>query len=365
VIYLAWFIVALAGIQCIISLVNLLSFHHLPEKSIDHTPLVSVLIPARNEEMNIAHLLSDLIALPYKNLDILVYDDESTDHTKRIVMDFEQQDPRVRLLSGIPLPEHFIGKNHACYQLALHAHGEYFLFLDADVRVKGALIERALFRLINKDLSLLSIFPVQHMQTVGEKISIPLMNWILLSLLPLPLIHHSKRPSLAAANGQFMLFPAEIYKEYQFHHQFKGDKVEDVAIIRFLKKERKNVDTLLGKDDISCRMYSTLEQAMNGFSKNIFLFFGNSIALTLLYAMLITLAPAIVFSALPWKLGMAFILLILAIRINISLASRQPLWQNLMYLVPQHIVFLTLIVHAMYHRITRELLWKNRNVLDI
>ncbi len=364
-IYIAWFTLGLAVINFLISLVNLLSRSYLPRESLDQRPLVSILIPARNEEKNIGNILSDLEGLSYDHLEIIVFDDDSTDDTKQIVQAFQQKDSRIRLLSGTGLPEGFTGKNHACHQLSLGAGGDYYLFLDADVRIKGALLEQALLLMKQEDLALLSIFPVQVMQTFGEKISVPLMNWILLSLLPLLLIRKSKRPSLAAANGQFMLFPALIYKKFQFHQRFKGNRVEDVAIIRFLKQKGTYVNTLLGKENISCRMYNSLGEAINGFSKNIFLFFGNSIALTVLYALLITLAPVMVLFYLPPYGWIAYFLLILQMRINISLASRQSVIQNLLFLLPQQIIFLAIIARAIYNRITRKLIWKERNVLNI
>jgi len=365
VIYFAWFILSLAGIQFLVSLVNLLSRNHLPGASISNFPLVSVLIPARNEEKNISNILSDLITISYKHLEIIVYDDESTDSTGEIVKKFETQNRQIRLLPGTPLPVGYTGKNYACHQLAGHASGAYYLFLDADVSLKGAVIEESLSWLIKKDLTLLSIFPVQDMISTGEKISVPLMNWILLSLLPLPLIRNSKRSSLAAANGQFMLFPSERYRKYQFHHRFRNHKVEDVAIARFLKKKGEKVDTLLGKEDLRCRMYDSLGSAIDGFSKNFFLFFGNSIAITILYACLISLSPVFIFIFLPAGAWISYILLILLMRINISLASRQALFQNIFYLLPQQVVFLVIIVKAIHHRMIHKLTWKGRNVLDI
>ena len=364
-VYIAWFILALASINFLVSLVNLLSFHVLPEGSIGQEPLVSVLIPARNEETNIENILTDLLRIPYRNLEVLVYNDESTDHTEQIVRVFEKKDRRFRLLSGAPLLPLYTGKNHACDQLASEAKGEYFLFLDADVRLKETLIESALSQLVKKQLALLSIFPVQVMKTVGEKMSVPLMNWILLSLLPMPLIRQSRRASLAAANGQFMLFPAGIYRKFRFHQLFKGHTVEDVAIIRYLKKNGEHVDTFLGNDNISCRMYDGLGHAIEGFSKNIFLFFGNSIALTLMYSILITLAPFFIILYLPPIGWIVYALLILIMRVNISLASRQAVFQNLFYLVPQQIVFLFIIAKAVHNRITGKLIWKDRNILDI
>ncbi len=364
-IYLAWFILGLAGISFLVSLINLLSRPYLSGVLLDHKPLVSILIPARNEEKNIGNILSDLAALSYGNLEILVFDDLSVDATSHIIQDFQKKDPRIKLLRGTFLPEGYTGKNHACHQLSLKASGAFYLFLDADVRVKGALVEQALSRMLDKNLALLSIFPVQKMQGFGEKISVPLMNWILLSLLPLPLIRKSRRPSLAAANGQFMLFPAEIYKKFQFHQQFKAHRVEDVAIIRFLKHKEKKVDTVLGRENITCRMYGSLGEAINGFSKNIFLFFGNSMALTVLYAALISMAPLVVILYLPHWAWITFFCFILFMRFNISLASRQALFQNLLYLIPQQIIFLAIIARAIYNRFTRKLIWKGRNVLNI
>jgi glycosyltransferase involved in cell wall biosynthesis len=361
-IFLAWIILALAFVNFTVSLVNLLAFHYLPEDFPDHQPLVSVLIPARNEGGNIRNLLEDLRQLPYEELEILVYDDESSDNTREVVREFITRDPRIVLLEGTDLPPGWTGKNHACHQLAAVAKGDYYLFMDADVRIRGNLISHAVARMIKDDLALISIFPVQQMNTPGARISVPLMNWILLSLLPLPLIRRSRRPSLAAANGQFMLFPAGIYQAFRFHESCKGHKVEDMAIIRSLKINGKHVQTYLGRD-VSCSMYEDLGEAIEGFTKNIFVFFGDSITLTILYALLITLAPFFILTYLPVWTWILYASLIISMRINISLASRQPVLQNLLYLVPQQIVLLMIIGKAVYNRIRRKLIWKGRNVI--
>ena len=363
-IFVAWFILALFGLQFVVSLVNLLASHYLPLGTLTHRPLVSVLIPARDEERNIPHILSDLVRIPYKNFEILVYDDESTDRTAKIVEEFAARDPRIRLLPGTPLPAGWTGKNHACHRLASEAGGAYYLFVDADVRIGGDVVERALYWLTKEQLALLSIFPVQTMATVGERISVPLMNWILLSMLPMPLIRRSRRPSLAAANGQFMLFPAEVYEEYEPHEAVKAHRVEDVAIVRFLKRKGHRVDTFLGSGEISCRMYDGLSAAVEGFAKNVFLFFGNSALLTVLYTLVITIAPVLVFLYLPVYAWIAYVVLILLMRINVSLASRQSVLQNLFYLVPQHVVFLMIVGKAVHNRLSGRLVWKGRNVLD-
>jgi glycosyltransferase involved in cell wall biosynthesis len=362
--YFAWFFVALAGINFMVSLVNLLATHYLPAGSSPSlTPMLSILIPARNEEKNIHNILSDLLHIRHQHIEILVYDDESTDRTAHIVREFMKRDPRIRLLYPQTLPEHWTGKNHACHQLAMQAKGDYYLFLDADVRIRESLINSGLEFLIEKDLALLSIFPVQIMETLGAKISVPLMNWILLSILPLPFIRRNRRSSLAAANGQFMLFPSKIYDQFKPHQVFREHRVEDMAIIRFLKKHGFTVETFLGRDDISCRMYDELGPAIEGFSKNILLFFGDSILITVLYASLITLAPVFIILYLPVYAWIIYFSLILMMRFNISLASRQPVFQNLFYLVPQQIVLLLIIGKAVYNRLFGKLIWKGRNIL--
>jgi len=97
-------------------------------------PFISVLIPARNEEQNLPKLLSALSRHSYSNIEILVYDDESDDQTANIIKTFSQKDNRIKYFGGLPLPEGWIGKPHACYQLASHARGDYFLFIDADIK---------------------------------------------------------------------------------------------------------------------------------------------------------------------------------------------------------------------------------------
>ncbi len=96
-IYFAWFILGLTGLNFIISLVNLLSRHYLPLTSADQKALVSVLIPARNEERNIRNILSDLAGLSFDHLEILVYDDHSSDDTRSMVQAFHEKDSRIRL----------------------------------------------------------------------------------------------------------------------------------------------------------------------------------------------------------------------------------------------------------------------------
>jgi hypothetical protein len=190
-------------------------------------------------------------------------------------------------------------KSNACFQLAKQAKGEYFLFLDADVRVKSGLIESALAQMQKHRLKLLSIFPKQEMVTVAEKITVPVMNSILLSLLPMILTRESSRPSLAAANGQFMLFERETYIQFQPHKKVKKDLVEDILIARFYKKSGLKMQCMTGNETIRCRMYQNLNDSLHGFSRSVAEFFGGSHLAAFLYWLIGTFGIFAVIFGLP------------------------------------------------------------------
>lgn len=355
----------LIGIRLLVAMINWLARSYLPRKNLIQQPDISVLIPARNEQTNIKKLLGSITQFKNQPREILVYDDHSTDATADVVETFMQKFKNVKLIRGQNLPEGWLGKNHACHNLARHSSGRMLLFLDADVQVGENLFARASTFLEQKHLDLLSIFPKQKMISFGEKLSIPLMNWILLSLLPLPLIRLSKNPAFAAANGQFMMFRAESYKKLWPHEQLKKHKVEDIAISQFYKKRGLKTATLLGDEDIQCRMYTSLSDSINGFSKNVFHFFGDNKFVTIGFGLLTTIAPLFILGHNGIVLGMVYILAIVLIRIFISLASKQNVLSNIALLIPQQLVFLSIIVKALATHHKKELIWKDRNILQL
>ena len=364
-IYFCYFLITLLNIRLLVAFVNYLSFAYLPKVTpLTSQPNVSILIPARNEEENIGNLLGQLSTFEYSTLEIIVYNDHSSDKTESIVKEWATLQPNIKLLNGDVLPHGWLGKNHACHQLAQAARGNIFLFLDADVSVKKDVIQRSISHLQKYKLHLLSIFPKQIVKSLGEKVSVPLMNWILLSLLPLSLIRRSKNEAFSAANGQFMMFRADTYKAIWPHEKCKSHKVEDIAIIRLFKQKGLKSDARLGDSDISCRMYFGLDDAIEGFTKNIFAFFGNSILATIFFWVLITIAPFVVyFNMGVWWL-ITYIAGIVSIRFFVSLASQQSVVQNLLLAFPQHIVFLLIIIKGLVNNKQKKLIWKGRNIFQ-
>ncbi|MGB3152727.1 MAG: glycosyltransferase [Maribacter sp.] len=364
-IYLCYFLLGLLIIRLLVALFNYLSFAYLPKvSSLAIVPSVSILIPARNEEDTIGTLLEQLSGLEYPKLEIIVYNDYSDDKTESIVNHWATLQPTIKIINGEQLPKGWLGKNYACHQLAQAATGSILLFLDADVNIKKDLIIRSTSHFQKYGLHLLSIFPKQLFKSLGEKVSVPLMNWILLSLLPLSLIRKSNNEAFSAANGQFMMFKAATYKAIWPHENCKSSSVEDIVILRLFKQKNLASDTRLGDSDISCRMYNGLDAAITGFTKNIFQFFGNSKLITVSFGIIITLAPFIIYFNMGVLWFTAYIAGILSIRLFVSLASQQSVVQNILLTLPQHIIFLVIIIKGLINNKQRKILWKGRNILQ-
>jgi glycosyltransferase involved in cell wall biosynthesis len=349
-------------LQLFVSLANLLFREKLRKVQNKNNQLVSVLIPARNEEGNIGNILKDLRAQDYQNIEIIVFNDQSDDKTAEIVLENSKQDKRIKLINSGGLPQGWLGKNFACHNLSQSAEGDYLLFIDADVRVCGGIITNAVAFTERYDLALISIFPRQIISTFGEKIAVPNMNYILLSLLPLVLVRRLSFPSMAAANGQFMMFNAKIYKSIFPHELMKGNKVEDIEIARFLKRKKFRIACLTGDKTIMCRMYSGFSEAVNGFSKNVTAFFGNSLLLSFIFWITTTLGFIPVLMVMPFTLFICYLSAYILIRIFISVTSEQNLFFNLLLLIPQQISCGLFIHKAFTNRLFKDFQWKGRSI---
>lgn len=358
-VYLAYIVMGFTAIQVIISLINLLFRQNMRYADTEEV-LVSVLIPARNEQANIRSLLNDLLQQDYKNVEIIVLDDQSTDETAQIVREFKESDNRVSLIVSEGLPEGWFGKNYACHCLSQKAAGDFFLFLDADVRISKNTIRKAVHQADIQKLGLLSVFPKQSMLTVAEELTVPIMNYILLTLLPLILVNKSSFVSLSAANGQFMLFRNDIYRRILPHREMKEKRAEDIEISKLFKENSIKIACLAARPDISCRMYTGFSEAINGFSKNVVMFFGGSFMLAILFWSITTLGfiPVLFTRGIT---GLSFYLAsVAAIRIFVSITSSQSVLNNIIFHFPQQFLLGLIILRAARSKLRRQYKWKGR-----
>jgi chlorobactene glucosyltransferase len=192
-------------------------------------PLVSVLIPARNEEKNIANCLTSVLQQDYPNFEVLVLDDNSSDRTYEIVDEIAGADHRVHLFKGQPLPSDWAGKPYACHQMALHARGDWFLFVDADTTCQSHMIRGTLEIAIKYQVALLSGFPRQKLCGLTQKIVLPVLFYFAqMTWFPLWLFHSSKKPMPTMIIGQFILFNKVDYWRIGGHEAVKSRIMEDV-----------------------------------------------------------------------------------------------------------------------------------------
>lgn len=236
-------------------------------------PMVSVLIPARNEVENIAKCVRSLLEQKYPSFEILVLDDQSTDGTREILKEISKKQPKLHLLDGLPPAKNIVGKNWACQQLADHARGELLLFTDADTRHRPNMLHDIVTASIGEQADLLTGYPRQLVHSWGERLLVPSFSWVLCSFIPLGLGYRLTMPAMASAVGQLMLFRREAYDLIGGHTSVGDSIVDDLSLARRIKSSRLRWRVLHVADLVSCRMYQSSQDAINGFTKNLFAVF--------------------------------------------------------------------------------------------
>jgi chlorobactene glucosyltransferase len=233
-------------------------------------PLVSILIPARNESRTIAACVESLVHQTYPHLEILVLDDHSEDNTAAIVTELMERYPGVRLLRGQPLPPFWHGKAYACMQLAQAARGQWLLFVDADTVHEPSSLATALQVAIQQNADLLTLMPEIRALTFGEALMLPIIPMAICSLLPIGLTNRVAWPILAGALGPFMLFKRESYRLIGGHEAVRMELVEDMQLGRLIRQHKGRVIWLDGSDLMSIRFYRGWRETWNGIAKSTF-----------------------------------------------------------------------------------------------
>lgn len=358
----------LGTVTTIISIYNLLTAPRITQlkHKLKDKPLISILIPARNEEKNIGFCISDICKQTYQNYELIVLDDESEDKTAIIaeneISGFRASN-RIELISGKPIPPGWVGKNWACHQLSVEAKGQYLLFIDADVRLKPYVIESALYSIHKYKLKLITCFSTQIIASFGEWLIVPLMNFLLLTFLPLKKVYSSEKKSFIAANGQFLLIQRSVYDEIGGHRAVASKVVEDMEIAREVKKRGLRMMTFLGENSISCRMYSGFKEAFVGFTKNFFPGFNTSplIFILFLFLLLLTFFLPFLLLVMNSKFGWVVIIILLG-RLTTSLSSKQSFLINCFIHPVQILIMISIGINSVYRTTKKKLRWKERYI---
>lgn len=235
---------------------------------------VSVLIPARNEVDNLEPLLRSLLAQTRRPDEIVVYDDASTDGTGALLARLERELPGLVVLRGGGLPEGWVGKPHACHQLASAARSAVLVFVDADVRLAPSGLERLLEVRDRYAAAVVTAVPRQRVVTPLERLVVPLLHLTYLAWLPLFMVWCTRNPRLLAANGQLLLVDRESYQSTGGFEAVRDAIVDDMAFCRNAKLRGHRVVFADGHEMAECRMYRSASEVWSGFSKNIYLGVG-------------------------------------------------------------------------------------------
>ncbi|GAA1855782.1 glycosyltransferase [Asanoa iriomotensis] len=235
---------------------------------------VAVLLPVRDEARRVAPCLRSLLAQRgVPEMSILVLDDGSTDGTADVVREVAGDDPRVRLITGAPLPPGWLGKPHACQQLADTTSAGVLVFVDADVVLSPSAIAGACGLL--RGFGLLSPYPRIVAESWGERLVQPLLQWSWLTFLPLRALERSRRPSLTAAGGQFLVVDRAAYAAAGGHAAVRASVLEDIALARAVKRAGRRIALADGSRIASCRMYGSWGELAAGYTKSLWASFGS------------------------------------------------------------------------------------------
>lgn len=232
-------------------------------------PMVSVLVPARNEGRVIHRTLLALLAQEYPHYEVILLDDHSQDGTAQIAAQAAGADPRLKILPGRDLPPGWTGKNWACWQLAECAQGELLVFTDADVYWAPGALSSLVDRMAERRADVFTVWPTQETITWAERLVIPMMMFAVLAYLPEIAQRFTSFASLAAANGQCLAFRRAAYEQTGGHKAVAAQVVEDVSLARLALRQRLRLVMALGADQISGRMYHNWREVRQGFAKNI------------------------------------------------------------------------------------------------
>jgi chlorobactene glucosyltransferase len=235
-------------------------------------PALSVVVPARDEARSIERCVRSLLAQTIEDLELIVVDDRSADETPAILERLAREDRRLRVVRGAALPEGWVGKPWALAQGARAARGEWLLFTDADTWHAPEACSSTLAFALARGADALSLATYQELGTAAERAVLPaILGMILIACGPMDALNDPSLPEHALANGQYLLVSRQAYDALGGHEALRDALVEDVEFARRIKGDGRYRLLLAGGEEIvRVRMYRSLHEIWDGFTKNMF-----------------------------------------------------------------------------------------------
>jgi glycosyltransferase involved in cell wall biosynthesis len=286
-------------------------------------PLVSVIIPARDEARIIERTVRAFLTQTYANIEVIVVNDRSADGTGEIARGV--QDERLRVIDGLEPPAGWLGKPWALHQGSAAARGELLLFVDADLIYAPPAVAAAVAYMQAQSVALLSLFPHLEMRGFGEIVSMPMMAMVFFTFMPTWISNRTRFARLAIGGGTGNLVVREAYESSGGHEALSDAVVDDIALARLIRRSGWKTEIIRADDLVSLRMYHGLAEVVDGFTKNTFSALGRNYL-----AGLLIVAGCIIFHILPYALALAGDRVSIATIVIISI-TRLILFRSLRY----------------------------------
>jgi chlorobactene glucosyltransferase len=246
------------------------------------SPLISVCVPARNEERDIEACLTSLLNQDYPRLEVIVVDDNSTDRTPEIIQDLQKRYSNLTAIQGAPLPPDCYGKPFALHQASQKAQGEFLLFTDADPVFGPKALSTAAHLFQKHQLDMLTLLPGAEFGSFWERTVQPVIFAFIAALTRFRKVNNPKSSS-AMGVGAFIMVRREVYDHLGGHEPLRQTILEDIGMAHLLKQAGAKIMIADGRQVYSIRMYHSLKEIWVGWRKNIFLAMKKSIFKTFYY----------------------------------------------------------------------------------
>lgn len=233
-------------------------------------PLVSVLVPARNEEHRILRkCLRSISEQDYPRLEIIAVNDRSVDATGEILRQAAAQDSRLLVIEGVEPPPDWLGKPHALAQAFGRSRGEWVLATDADMLYQPQAVRTALDFAQRHNYDALTLLPHINCESFWERVFMPTFGWFMLSALPVEKVNDPARVEAIGVGG-FFLIRREALQALGGYEAVRDEVVEDIRMAELLKSSGARLRLEYAPDLISTRMQTNLREIWEGFTKNLF-----------------------------------------------------------------------------------------------
>jgi chlorobactene glucosyltransferase len=301
-----------------------------------------------------------MLAQTYRDLEIIVVNDQSTDRTSAILAGFD--DPRLTVIAGEPAPPGWLGKPWALEQGSRRAHGELLLFVDADIHYEPKAVTSMVDGLEESGASMLAVLPHIEMRTLGEQVSMMMLPFFAWAGIPLWLGNRWNAVSLGLGGGVGNFVRRADYDAIGGHAALHNAVIDDIGLARQFRAHGLRTTHVVTGDLISARMYHGLREVVFGFEKNLFAFLGSTwaaIVLAILMIWLHLLPFVLAFAGHP--VSIAIVTICIVIRLMIAIRGRYSLLNAVFLHVPMVLVWLYILVQSTWMTVLRrEIHWRGR-----